>query len=499
MVRRALEAAVDRQRSDEPADADPADGRFETTLGQRQADALGLIAESALAADLDRGSAGDRYQVVLHVDADTLRADAEPAAPDVPAETRPDGAAAPDVPAETQRQGHAAIEDADGLRVSAETARRMACDASAVIMPHAADGSILDVGRKTRAIPPALGRALRARDRGCRFPGCTGRRCDAHHIDHWADGGRTALDNLVLLCRRHHRAVHEEGFRVEVDAGGEVSFRRPDGRALPSAPAAPRWTGQPLAPTAARLTAAGIAIGPATATPHWHGERLDLGYAIDVLWTRPRPAGPLPRGPGPAGPACCRRRAPRQVRDVQAALPRLALDAFGSPSGQCASMTATHHSASYHLRQASRWSRRHPPGIDRLVHYAVRTGQNSCRSAAAREVLRIRDHRAAPAATARRSSPVPSGSQCGHRRWKIRSRSPRGPPRSLRTATHRPTGRDPFPAGRCSGPPSGCSGSHTPGPSCPSRSSPSPRHSALPRTPGPSSNGSRAGCCRCVC
>ena len=287
VVRRALEAAVDRQRSDEPADADPADGRFETTLGQRQADALGLIAESALAADLDRGSAGDRYQVVLHVDADTLRADAEPAAPDVPAETRPDGAAAPDVPAETQRQGHAAIEDADGLRVSAETAPRMACDASAVIMPHAADGSILDVGRKTRAIPPALGRALRARDRGCRFPGCTGRRCDAHHIDHLADGGRTALDNLVLLCRRHHRAVHEEGFRVEVDAGGEVAFRRPDGRALPSAPAAPRWTGQPLAPTAARLTAAGIAIGPATATPHWHGERLDLGYAIDVLWTPP--------------------------------------------------------------------------------------------------------------------------------------------------------------------------------------------------------------------
>ncbi len=332
VVRRALEAAVDRQRSEEPA---AADGGPETTFGQRQADALGLIAESALAAELDRGAAGDRYQVVLHVDADTLRAaPAAVDAGDVPAETPPAGAApaavdagdvpaetpptppagaapaavdagdvpaetpptppagaapaavdAGDVPAETRSHGHAALEDADGLRVSAETSRRIACEASAVVMRHAADGAILDVGRKTRTIPPALGRALRARDRGCRFPGCTARRCDAHHVRHWADGGATRLDNLVLLCRRHHRAVHEEGFRVEVDPGGAVAFRWPDGRPFPAAPAAPRWTGPALAPTDLRLDAAGIAIGPATATPHWHGERLDLRYAIDVLWT----------------------------------------------------------------------------------------------------------------------------------------------------------------------------------------------------------------------
>ena len=311
VVRRALEAAVDRQRSEEPA---AAAGGPETTFGQRQADALCLIAESALAAELDRGAAGDRYQVVLHVDADTLRADAaaEEDAPDVSAETPPAGAApaagdapdvsaetprtppagaapaavdAGDVPAETRSHGHAALEDADGLRVSAETSRRIACEASAVVMRHAADGAILDVGRKTRTIPPALGRALRARDRGCRFPGCTARRCDAHHVRHWADGGATRLANLVLLCRRHHRAVHEEGFRVEVDPGGEVAFRWPDGRPFPAAPAAPRWTGPALALTDLRLDAAGIAIGPATATPHWHGERLDLGYAIDVLWT----------------------------------------------------------------------------------------------------------------------------------------------------------------------------------------------------------------------
>ena len=355
VVRRALEAAGDRLWKEAPREE-----AAETSYGQRQADALGLVAESALAADLDRGTAGDRYQVVLHVDAETLRAGTggwgsevrglapvvhssavralAPAAAtagttakapsgeaahvsaetrraaetDVPAET-PAGHAASDIPAETCRAGgsdvsaetspvaaadvpaetpagHAALEDADGLRVSAETARRMACDAGAVVMRHAADGSVLDVGRKTRTIPPALRRALQARDRQCRFPGCNARRCDAHHVRHWADEGPTRLDNLVLLCRRHHRAVHEEGFTVRMSATGEAEFCWPDGRPFPGVPSAPQWNGPPLAPTDARLDAAGVVIGPDTATPDWHGERLDLVYAIDVLWT-PREAG----------------------------------------------------------------------------------------------------------------------------------------------------------------------------------------------------------------
>ena len=137
-----------------------------------------------------------------------------------------------DVSAETLRAGasraalagHATLEDAEGLRVSAETARRMACDAGAVVMRHAADGSVLDVGRKTRTIPPALRRALLARDRQCRFPGCNARRCDAHHVRHWADGGPTRLDNLVLLCRRHHRAVHEEGFLVRMGPSDDATY-----------------------------------------------------------------------------------------------------------------------------------------------------------------------------------------------------------------------------------------------------------------------------------
>jgi hypothetical protein len=100
----------------------------------------------------------------------------------------------------------------------------MACDAGAVVMRHAADGSVLDVGRKTRTIPPALRRALLARDRQCRFPGCNARRCDAHHVRHWADGGPTRLDNLVLLCRRHHRAVHEEGFLVRMGPSDDATY-----------------------------------------------------------------------------------------------------------------------------------------------------------------------------------------------------------------------------------------------------------------------------------
>ena len=179
------------------------------------------------------------------------------------------------------------LDEAGGIHVSAETARRLACDAAAVTMRHGPGGELLDVGRRTRTISPALRRALAARDRQCRFPGCGNRRVDAHHIEHWADGGRTALDILVLLCRRHHRAVHEEGYRVTIDAGGDVKFLRPDGHLLPQAPQAPPWTGPALQPTNDALAAAGIEIDADTATPSWGGERLDLEWAMHVLW-RPR-------------------------------------------------------------------------------------------------------------------------------------------------------------------------------------------------------------------
>jgi hypothetical protein len=274
VVQRALDAAADRlfrEAPERPAEQPAAE---QTSQAQRRADALGLLAECALAADLDRGTAGDRYQVVLHVEGDALRREGATSL------------------AETQAATEQSVLEG-GPYVSAETSRRLACDASLVVMRHARDGSVLDVGRKTRTIPSALRRALTARDAQCRFPGCTGRHTDGHHIEHWADGGPTRLDNLVLLCRRHHRAVHEERWTVAWGPNGDLQFTRPNGVQLETAPPAPRWrdssrsqgaTGaSPLAPTAERLTSAGIVIGPRTGWPQWYGERFDAGYVLDVL------------------------------------------------------------------------------------------------------------------------------------------------------------------------------------------------------------------------
>ena len=266
VVRRALEAAAEQLYQEAEDDTDGRGGaeheeRTSVSMGQRRADALGLMAESALASNLAHSATGDRYQVVVHVDDDVLR----------------DGAG----------HGQSALENADGLHVPAETSRRIACDASRVVVRHGPDGAVLDVGRKTRTIPPAIRRALAARGHTCRFPGCDCRHCDAHHVRHWADGGATRLDNLVLLCRRHHRAVHEEGLTVALLDNGDARFCRPDGQPFPEAPAPPSWAGAALEPTDTHLAADGIAVDGDTATPDWYGERLDLPWAIQVL--RPPP------------------------------------------------------------------------------------------------------------------------------------------------------------------------------------------------------------------
>ncbi|HVS13173.1 MAG TPA: HNH endonuclease signature motif containing protein, partial [Thermoanaerobaculia bacterium] len=152
-----------------------------------------------------------------------------------------------------------------------------------VTMVDGADGEILSVGRKTRTVPPSIRRALERRDRGCRFPGCGARFCDAHHVEHWADGGETSLENLLLLCRRHHRAVHEEGFTVELLRDGAARFRRPDGRLLPAAPAPPALPADPVDALVRRHERAGIEIGPETALPGWSGEPFELGTAVTAF------------------------------------------------------------------------------------------------------------------------------------------------------------------------------------------------------------------------
>ena len=149
-------------------------------------------------------------------------------------------------------------------------------------MPAAA-GNVLDLGRRTRIVSPALRRALTHRDRGCRFPGCGVTFCDAHHVRHWARGGETRLENLVLLCRRHHRCVHEEGWRIRVGAEGEFEFLRPDGRALPRAPASPTAGDEPPVGLLESLVEAGVAVERLGAEPEWDGSRPDLALAVESL------------------------------------------------------------------------------------------------------------------------------------------------------------------------------------------------------------------------
>ena len=225
------------------------------SMEQQQADALALLAETALHHGLDPGAPGERYQVVVHVDAPVL--------------------------ADAEHPGQSVLED--GVRVSAETSQRLACDASRVVMRHDAEGNLLEVGARTRTIPPALRRALQHRDRGCRFPGCHARFGQGHHIRHWAHGGATTLSNLALVCSRHHRAVHEEGYQVERQADGELTFRHPYGHAIPHVPPGIAITDDPFEAIRVRNEAEGLELDAHSATPGWLGERLDVGYALDVL------------------------------------------------------------------------------------------------------------------------------------------------------------------------------------------------------------------------
>ena len=221
------------------------------TLSARRADALVLMADTLLADGAAQRTA-DRFQVVVHVDADMLR----------------DNSSAGRCETET------------GAPLAVETARRLACDAGIVPLLEQG-GQPLSVGRKTRAVPPALRRALASRDRGCRFLGCHERRfVDAHHLQHWARGGHTALENLVQLCRHHHRLLHEGGFTVTGDPDGRLCFRRPDGRPVPAVPTQPPGCAGELARQHRRRT---LAIAADACVPGWAGERLDLGAAVDAV------------------------------------------------------------------------------------------------------------------------------------------------------------------------------------------------------------------------
>jgi len=167
----------------------------DASLFARGADALVLMAREAMGDQTGGGSSADHYQVVVHVDAAALEGNGGEA----------------DLPI--------------------ESVKRLCCDSGVVPIVENQDGEPLNVGRRARTVPTALRRALLARDRCCTFPGCTHDQwIDAHHIQHWADGGETKLDNLTMLCTHHHRLVHEGGFTVQTRRDGRRYFARPNGR-----------------------------------------------------------------------------------------------------------------------------------------------------------------------------------------------------------------------------------------------------------------------------
>lgn len=225
-------------------------------VAQRRVDALALLAEAALGQGLARTVRGEPYQVMIHVESAVL--------------------------AGTATDGLCELEGGDGI--SAESCRRLTCDAPHVTVEKGAEGNLLHIGRKARKISTPLWRALVSRDRTCKFPGCSKtRHLQAHHVEHWAKGGETTPENLLLLCRAHHWAVHECGFRVEGRAPGEFVFWRPDGSPLPVCPVQTRINGRAGETLKKANRDHGLDITSETIDGLWDGEVMDIHMAVDGL------------------------------------------------------------------------------------------------------------------------------------------------------------------------------------------------------------------------
>ena len=232
---------------------------------QRSADALGLLAEWALATKEASGEGGreGRFEVVVHVDAEVLAEDA------------PVGR----------------CELGQGGRLSAETVRRLACSSPGVRVGHgdeSEESASGGAGRRTRRISTKLWRALCSRDGTCRYPGCGARRgLVAHHVTHWARGGETKLNNIALLCKSHHYLVHEGGFRAVGSVGergeDELRFFTPEGQEIAASPARGPVEGVGLEEQHREL---GLSIGAETGLTRWAGERMDYDWALVGLLGR---------------------------------------------------------------------------------------------------------------------------------------------------------------------------------------------------------------------
>jgi hypothetical protein len=261
-------------------DADaPGDGAPVVRTSSDLADGLVAIAESFLAGKIAGADDAEIYQVVVHAGTDVLTGQAAPAAARVPGD--------PADPARCHVQ--------DGPAISVTTAQMIACTAALSWMRHGDAGEILALGRRRRRPGSAIRRAARERDHGrCRYPGCESQRVDLHHIQHWVNGGRTDLDNLISLCPWHHKIVHDRGYLIAAAPPGTFSFYRPDGILLPSCPALP-------GPDGSISTAHDADVTEDTIVPPWHGERLDLDHTIYVCFANARTREERERDPdGPA-------------------------------------------------------------------------------------------------------------------------------------------------------------------------------------------------------
>lgn len=256
----AMQKLIDGDQHTKNVSAETSLPEEKKTYPEKRADALIQMAEHVLATDgenLATLNGGDKYQVVVHMQsqADEHRTDSY-------------------------------IED--GPVITPATVERLACDAARVTVTEDKDGNVLNVGRKTRTVPPAIRRALQNRDKGCRFPGCCQtRHVDAHHIHHWCRGGETSLGNLVLLCRTHHRLIHEAGYDILKDENRNMIFVDPNGKPIPPS-LYPQFKNKNVsAETFFEIERDNVALGlditPATAVTAWQGEVMDYDMGVEAL------------------------------------------------------------------------------------------------------------------------------------------------------------------------------------------------------------------------
>ena len=269
MQQREQQAIMEARKQQNRASAETFSGQaerqlphsFSRTMAHTKADALVRVAEHFLATcgeseEYRALSGGDRCQVMLHVDIDTLR--------------------------EHDSNGEEQCNLDQQRWVSPATAKRLSCDASLMTVLENKDGKVLNIGRRSRTVPQRMRKALELRDKTCRFPGCCEHRyVDAHHIQHWVEGGETSLDNLVTLCRHHHRLLHRGAFSIAKE-NNALKFITADGKRMESV-IFPQFPRKHLQEAQDNLLDIASTVDDKTCVPRWGGDQPDYGMILNGL------------------------------------------------------------------------------------------------------------------------------------------------------------------------------------------------------------------------